>query len=156
MELTVTITQEQWEALQNGNSITIEPPKPKNKWIPGGGNWKVDGEGDVIFDDFPYEEDLDFGTYFASEEQAEKARDAMRKHNRLLAYVAEHYDEFEKSGINKAENGKAHYVYFCSMQKKWLTGRGRGSYGIIPGMVFMPSAIAEELAEKLNNGEVEL
>ena len=152
---TITLTNEQYQALLNGESVTIEPPKPKvEKWQPKGGEWFVAGEGSIPKQQ-SYKKFANFGTEYPTKEAAEKARDAMRTHNRLLAWLAENDDGWVADWSDD-EQGK-YYIYLESNPKE------KASYGFNANWycrnlvtVYMSEQNAIKLCELLNDGVVEL
>lgn len=121
-----------------------------DKWEPKGGEFMVSADGDVS-QLTSYAKCRLFGMEYPTREQAEKAAKAMRAHNRLLAYVAEFAPDWEvnlldgdveKWFVRKHPNGQYLSDYFLTT--------------IPEGAVFMPQHVAQELAIKLNLGEVEL
>ena len=64
----------------------MKEPEPIKQWEPQGGEYKCYGDGSV---DKTQKTKNDFGATYKTKEQAEWARDHMRRFNRLLAYVAE-------------------------------------------------------------------
>lgn len=150
---TIQLTDEQYSALMQGEPITIEPPKPE-KWQPKYGEWYVSISGRVLkgrpFGTFP----SFFGMEYQTEEQAVKARDAMRKHNRLLAWLSENDDGWV-ADWNDDRQGK-YYIYSVS------TSRGK-KYGFASDWdykdltrIYMSENNARKLVELLNDGTVEL
>ena len=120
-----------------------------DKWEPKGGSFVILGDGNISelnsFDDYRY-----FGSEYATRQQAEKAAKAMRTHNRLLAYVAEFAPDSFCSELCFAS------VTYDPQKNKWVTVvQGCMAYRS-PTDVYMPTKVAEELASKLNSGEVEL
>ena len=123
-----------------------------DKWRPKAGKFYVDEDGAVSEITSHFISNQDFGNQHATREQAEKAAKAMRAHNRLLAYVAEFAPEFV-GDWREQEQGKS-FVLFDNESKRWFSAtayRDRNA-----SSVYMPRHIAEDLAAKLNSGEVEL
>ena len=123
-----------------------------DKWEPKGGEWFVDLFGEASTTSMMARELSAFGVSCATREQAEKAAKAMRAHNRLLAYVAEFAPEFY-GDWRCQEQGKS-FVLFDNESRRWFAAtayRDRNA-----SCVYMPRHIAEDLAAKLNSGEVEL
>lgn len=122
-----------------------------DKWEPKGGGFTIDLDGMV--EQFNRSSKCaEFGIEYATREQAEKAAKAMRAHNRLLAYVAEFAPEFAGDWRDQ-EQGKS-FVLFDNGSRRWFAAtayRDRSA-----SSVYMPRHIAEDLAAKLNSGEVEL
>jgi hypothetical protein len=95
---TITLTDEQWEILQSGEPITIEPPKPKH-WEPQSGEWYVSAIGVACptngLLDPTKESARQHGLIYTRQEHAQMAAKAMRTFNRLLAYKMEHDPEYQ-------------------------------------------------------------
>lgn len=123
-----------------------------DKWEPKGGEWFVDLSGEAATISMQMRELSAFGVSYATREQAEKAAKAMRAHNRLLAYVAEFSPDWE-ADWNDHYQTKAE-VIFDKTLGEWLVDISVDGFG--PSTVYMPDEVAEELAVKLNSGEVEL
>ena len=146
---TITLTEEQWRVLQKGGSITIEPPKKKRQ--PTFGVWKVYSDGSIRLDTGT-REDVDFGTHYPTREAAERASKQMRRHNRLLAWLAENDD-----GWMVDENSYSQdkwFVAYNAESKKWQISYH--TYEFNPLMVYMSAHNASKLCTLLNEGVVEL
>lgn len=128
----------------------VEPPE-KKKWKPQGGWWYVTDNGEV-YDCYPDAAYKTFGTAYPTKKAAEKAAEAMRKHNRLLAYVSEFDAGWEADWDD--DNQFKYYVYYGYPSKGWHVGQCCVTE--VAGRVYMSEQCAEGLAEKLNSGEVEL
>lgn len=127
-----------------------EGPKPvpnnlePEKWEPEGGRFFVEADGSIQ-DYKSWPEYKTFGTERPTRELAEKARDAMRVHNRALAYVHEHAPDWD---------GSSPYAV-------WYDGNNR-AYRTIDadhpdiGVVVGPEWVMQKLADDLNSGRVEL
>lgn len=147
---TITLTDEQYQALCNGESVTIEPPKPE-KWKPKGGNYHVDLNGEV-FSSNMQQSKIDFGVVYQTREAAEKARDAMRTHNRVLAWLAENDDGWVADWSDSNQDKWS--VFYAHETKKWVLS---GEYKFQNlGSPQMSEANAEKLCKLLNDGVVEL
>ena len=125
--------QQQIEALE----------KPK-QWEPRGGSYWVRIS---TIDDA-----CKFGVERQTKKAAEKASDAMRTHNRLLAYVDEFGGDWEANWENSEQ--LKYSVYYGYISKLW--GRDFSQTLCTNGTVYMPKDCAEGLAAKLNSGEVVL
>jgi hypothetical protein len=131
----------------------IEALEPK-KWEPKGGRFTITNASNVS--NTPAlknsHEVAGFGAGYDNREAAEKARDAMLIHNRLLAYVDEFGGDWEADF-----NGATHencYVLYYAQGKTWEVG---GQFMVaMAGTVYMSRECAEGLAAKLNSGEVVL
>jgi len=94
----------------------------------------------------------DYGIERKTREQAKSAYEKARTFNRLLAYVDEHAPGWEPEWSDIKE--RKWYVYFDHTNQAW--GASFESTLQDAGKVYMPREVAEELANKLNSGEVEL
>lgn len=151
---TIQLTDEQYNALMQGESVTIEPPKPKiEKWQPKGGEWSVKQNGKLLRCNSVTEFRI-FGTEYQTEEQAEKARDAMRTHNRLLAWLAENDDGWVANWRDD-DQGK-YYVYSVHTPegKVYRFNINWNDCGL--GTVYMSKNNALKLCKLLNDRVVEL
>lgn len=123
------------------------------KWEPKGGDYWVNSWGQICFaGGISGKEKRDFGAEHATRQQAEKAAKAMRAHNRLLAYVAEFAPDWEPDWLDEYQL-KAEVVFSAS-SGEWYVECSVNCFN--PSAVYMPEYVAEELAAKLNTGEVEL
>lgn len=120
-----------------------------DKWEPKGGEYCVDAYGRVIKYESE-EESRAFGSEYETHQQAEKAAKAMRAHNRLLAYIAEFAPDSFCSELCFAS------VAYDPNKDKFVTVVGGCMAYRSLTDVYMPTKVAEELAAKLNSGEVEL
>lgn len=129
--------------------IRAEENKLK-QWEPVGGSYYICGSGEVA--EAPSDgQCLMFGTERPTEEQAIQARNEMRVFNRLLAYR----DEFDPEFVPDWNNGcwDKFYVYYAyGPHGTWSTASARDNH--VLGVVYMSKEVAEDLARKLNSGEV--
>ena len=145
---TIELTEEQYKALMENGEIVLKTPV--KKWEPEGGEWTVDWSGDIR--ELETEQECaKFGTEYPTKERAEKARDAMRTHNRLLAWLDENDDGWVADwGIDEEKFS----VCYNHSNKKWdVWGNEFAQY---VGEVYMSKNNAEKLADLLNKGIVEL
>lgn len=142
---TITLTDEQYQALQRGESITIEPPK--QKWEPKGGEWYISGGGTLgcTATDNNYRM---LGNEYATSEQAERELPEIRMANRARAYRR----EFAPDCVVPPAGERAWCV--------WIDANGRAVADWhrvrVVGAVFMPQDVAKQLAADINSGRVEL
>jgi hypothetical protein len=87
-----------------------------------------------------------------TKEAAAEARDTMRTHDRLLAYVYEYGGGWVADWTDR--NPTKYSVYFSSYSDNWEVGRDRGTMQL--GGVYMSQACAKGLVAKLESGEVVL
>lgn len=127
----------------------VEPEGVK-QWEPVGGDWTVFSDGSVseVETDECYRV---FGTERPTETQAIKASDEMRMFNRLLAYRDEHDPDFVEVWDGDTANYYVKWLQYSGKYQadSWYTCKQLGT-------VFMSKPVAEELARKLNSGEVVL
>ena len=94
MNHTIQLTAEQFEALQSGQPITIEPPKPAiTKWEPIGGNIQITASLNVTGKWEP----TSAGMCYPNINKANSAAKALRSYARQLAWVSEHYPDYNIS-----------------------------------------------------------
>lgn len=148
-QLQQEIAELQKQLEEKQNALSAMP----DKWEPKGGDWFVDLSGEASTTSIMARELSAFGVSYATREQAEKAAEAMRAHNRLLAYVAEFVTCGWEADWLDAEQSK-YYVSFSCKHMCWDSMVARETMSV--GLVYMPRYAAENLCEKLNLGEVEL
>ena len=101
MSHTIQLTAEQFQALQSGQPITIEPPKPAiqiAKWKPIEGNYCVVNY--CLSADYynkPPSNAADSGLTYKTQSQADSAAKQLRAYARQLAWVSEHYPDYNIS-----------------------------------------------------------
>mgnify|MGYP003645095204 CR=1 FL=1 len=146
LKATAVKLQQQIEALE----------KPK-QWEPRGGGYWVCGWGNVFHSPerdtcAPTRRTSKFGVERQTAEAAEKASDAMRTHNRLLAYVDEFGGDWEADWRFKAQN--KYCITYDKLQLQWEVEYKYRTYCL--GAVYMSKECAEGLVTKLESGEVVL
>lgn len=152
MKNTIILTDEQMKALQSGQSITIEPPKPNiTKWEPKGGNYLVHRTFDGAYEDLAITmQEILSGKRYQTKEQAKQAAKALRSYARQLAWLAENEDGYIFDSKKDEFN---YYIYyseaFCKYEKeyhhKWK----------MLNTIYMSKQNAEKLCKLLNSGIVE-
>ena len=151
MNNTITLTDEQMKALQSGQSITIEPPKPTiTKWEPKGGNYRVQSDLTI----FKNQSSRDFknsGIEYKTQAQAEQAAKALRSYARQLAYLAENDDGWVADWSSDKAN--KYYVHYHHESKRWFISHN--VYAQSAGIIYMSQANAEKLCQLLNDRIVE-
>ena len=124
----------------------------EEQWEPCGGEWFVSRNGKVSNAESTYGS-RKFGIEFPTEKQAETAAEAMRIHNRLLAYVDEFDPDWQADwDDNRHVYQRKFYVYKNMDAKQWHKGFDCGCYS--PDRVYMSETCAEDLTRKLNSGQV--
>jgi len=118
-------------------------------WSPVGGNWWINGEGDV-FKSLGSKNARDFGHERPTEKQAEQASIEMRRFNRLLALRDELCGD---DVIEQNTTAQKYIVYFNAVDKRWWVTDCYINY-ITP--VFSTESSALRACELLNSGEVVL
>ena len=146
MKTTIELTQEQMEALNRGESITIQP-KP-GPWESKGGEWCVDGDNDVLGPVRSDENGRKSGRERATQELAERAAKASRQRDRLEAFRDEGWPTWKDNG------GTIYSVAIDGF------GRARSRAYVTEsrtiGTVYGPKDFAEKAAEMINRGELVL
>ena len=115
---------------------TQEPPK-KKKWEPKGGQWYVSCYGSVLDGYIEYDSRM-FGIEYPTKELAEKARDAMRIHNLLIA--------------RKMEECPNEGEYFIWLDYEWWGVNKLPSF-FHPELVLFTLEVAKKICEELNDPE---
>ena len=148
MNHTIQLTAEQFEALQSGQPITIEPPKPTTtKWEPRGGCIQITASLNVT-DKW---EPTSAGMCYPNINKANSAAKALRSYARQLAYLAENDDGWV-ADWSKDQN--KYYVTYSHEKAKFETTYCFQSNHL--STIFMSEANATKLAQLMNDGIVEL
>lgn len=153
MSHTIQLTAEQFEALQSGQPITIEPPKPTiTKWEPIEGNYCVVNYclSAAYYNRAPSNA-ADSGLTYKTQSQADSAAKAIRAYARQLAYLAEKDDGWVADWSN-SKQGK-YYIYIENNSNKITIDRNFTDQSI--GLIYMSEQNATKLAKLMNNGIVE-
>lgn len=142
MNHTIQLTAEQFEALQSGQPITIEPPKPAiTKWEPKGGIYGISFSNNLSKAGFAYN----------NSSQANSAAKALRAYARQLAWLAENDDGWIADWTNMRQY--KYYVYYEHNSNRFKKCGSYKSQGI--NAIFMSEANANELTKLMNDGIVE-
>jgi hypothetical protein len=152
---TVAMTDEQfkqWQAILKLSQLRPSGSERVQKWEPKKGSYFVSGGGSVYDSRIVDEEMLNFGKYYPTKEAAEKARDAMRTHNRLLAWLSENDDGW----VADWEDGSQAKWFVFYNPRDGIWGSGANSFTKGLGAVYMSRENAEKLCRLLNVGVVEL
>ena len=153
MNHTIQLTAEQFQALQSGQPITIEPPKPAiTKWEPIGGNCCVINYCSST--DYSYKAPSNAvasGFTYKTRAQANSAAKAIRAYARQLAWLAENDDGWVADWSNNRQI--KFYVYYHHETKLALKSYDASAESF--GLVYMSQDNATKLTELMNDGIVE-
>ncbi len=154
MNHTIQLTAEQFEALQSGQPITIEPPKPAiTKWEPKPGAFTIDLLSLVSYEAPSSNEYRLAGVEYQTRSQADSAAKQLRAYARQLAWLAENDDGWV-ADWNDSQQLK-YYIYTAhssnSNKITTYTNFTDQSFGII----YMSESNAIKLAQLMNDGIVE-
>lgn len=147
MTKTIELTDEQWRALQRGESITIKPPK--KQWEPEGGSMIVQSTG-AVHQELMGIAQQNFGTAYPTVALAERAAKLMRPHHRLVAYALEHWPDYE---VPKPPDA-TYAPWFDAYMNEWDCIER--TIARSPWIPYGPRSKVQELVDKLNSGEVVL
>lgn len=149
MNHTIQLTAEQFQALQSGQPITIEPPKPTvTKWEPKPGTFTID-----LISLVGYKAQFNDKYRLAGDEYQTKSQAAkqLRAYARQLAWVSEHYDGWEADWSDRDQN--KYYVFYCNNNRKFKPDYCFRSQDL--ATIYMSKANAIKLAQLMNDGIVE-
>ena len=153
MNHTIQLTAEQFEALQSGQPITIEPPKPAiTKWEPIGGNYCVVNYclSAGYYDKAPSNAAAS-GLAYKNMSQAEYASKALRSYARQLAWLAENDDGWIADWSNKDQpKYKIYFDHNYNRMRMIFNYTNRSLEAI-----YMSKQNAGKLAQLMNDGIVE-
>ena len=152
MNHTIQLTAEQFEALQSGQPITIEPPKPAiTKWEPKPGEFTPDISELKSYKSTSVKTYQLAGMEYQTKSQADSAAKAIRAYARQLAWLAENddgwiadwndYDQYKYFSLYSNENKEFHKSK-CYQSQYMNT-------------IFMSEANATKLVQLMNDGIVE-
>ena len=126
-------------------------PDEKVVWEPKGGLFYIHPRGYV--EEMASEDKCrNFGVEYQTRELAEQALEAMRTHNRLLAYKAEFCPEYAPDWSSDRED--KYYIYLDNTSGKYNTSNNMRQQSV--SAVYFPKDIAITLKDKLNSGVVVL
>ena len=154
MNHTIQLTAEQFQALQSGQPITIEPPNPViTKWEPIEGNYCVINYclSALHYNKAPSNASASGFTY-KTKVQADSAAKAIRAYARQLAWLAENDDGWvaDWSNIHQYK----YYVYYDHNNNSKFKEYSCYQAQYI-NTIFMSEANATKLAQLMNDGIVE-
>ena len=155
MSHTIQLTAEQFKALQSGQPITIEPPKPViqiAKWEPIEGNYCVVNYclSAGYYNNAPSNAAAS-GLTYQTKDKANSAAKAIRAYARQLAWLAENDDGWVADWPNR--NLLKYYVYYNHESKNTLISFDMSAQTI--ERIYMSKANAIKLAQLMNDGIVE-
>ena len=152
MDHTIQLTAEQFKALQSGQSITIEPPKPAiTKWEPIGGKCIIHTELELQARDqtfVPYKL-LSLG--FQTVDQADLAMKALHSYALQLIWLAENEDGWK---ADWSDNKQCKYYVSYSYRNKNFEVVYCYAINYL-GLIYMSQDNAAKLAKLMNDGTVE-
>jgi hypothetical protein len=153
MNHTIQLTAEQFQALQSGQPITIEPPKPTiTKWEPMGGKFLISGSLDSSYPiENKHNEYSASGLRYQTKTQAENAAKAIRAYARQLAWLSENDDGWV---ADWSKDQDKYYVTYSHEKAKFETTFCFQSNHL--STIFMSEANATKLARLMNDGIVSL
>ena len=152
MSHTIQLTAEQFEALQSGQPITIEPPKPAiTKWEPIGGRFTVDVIKLNSYEICSENKYRLAGMEYQTKSQANSAAKQLRAYARQLAWLAENDDGWVADWSDVHQNKYFVYVEHISNKVTIYRNYTNQSFGII----YMSENNATKLAQLMNDGIVE-
>ncbi len=152
MNHTIQLTTEQFQALQSGQPITIEPLKPAiTKWEPKPGKFTIDLISLVSYEAKSTNKYRLAGVEYQTQSQADSAAKALRSYARQLAWLAENDDGWV-ADWNNSRQGK-YYIYFSNETNTVLFSNERLTQTF--GIIYMSQANAIKLAQLMNDGIVE-
>ena len=142
MSHTIQLTAEQFQALQSGQSITIEPPKSTiTKWEPKGGNYAISFSNNLNKAGFAYN----------NSSQADSAAKSIRAYARQLAWLAENNDGWV-ANWNDYRQYK-YFVLYSYENKEFHKSKCYQAKDI--NTIYMSEPNAEKLAQLINDSIVE-
>lgn len=157
MNHTIQLTTEQFEALQSGQPITIEPPKPVipiAKWEPIEGNcWVVNyclSTSTGYYNKAPSNA-VASGLTYKTKAQADSAAKQLRAYARQLAWLAENDDGWIADWSNEDQDKYHVYIAHNGSKVTIYSNYTNQSFGLI----YMSQVNATKLAQLMNDGIVE-
>lgn len=151
MNHTIQLTAEQFEALQSGQPITIEPPKSAiTKWEPAGGEYTIKTALEDVVKCKSAKPFRLVGLEYQTQSQADSAAKQLRAYARQLAWLAENDDGWV-ADWSKDQN--KYYVTYSHEKAEFETTFCYQSDHL--STIFMSEANASKLAQLMNDGIVE-
>ena len=152
MSHTIQLTAEQFQALQSGQPITIEPPKATiPKWEPAGGEYTIKTALDDVVKCKSAKPFRLVGLEYQTQSQADSAAKQLRAYARQLAWLAENDDGW----VADWSNSKLlkYYVYYNHEIKNTIVSFDMSAQTI--RLIYMSKKNAKKLAQLMNDGIVE-
>ena len=148
MSHTIQLTAEQFKALQSGQPITIEPPKPAiPKWEPRGGNIQITASLNVTGKWEP----TSAGMCYPNTNKANSAAKALRAYARQLAWLAENDDGWA-ADWNEYDQNK-YFIQYSNKDSEFQTSKVYQANSI--NTIYMSEPNATKLAQLMNDGIIE-
>ena len=152
MNHTIQLTAEQFQALQSGQPITIEPPKPTvTKWEPAGGEYTIKTALDDVVKCKSAKPFRLAGLEYQTQSQADSAAKQLRAYARQLAWLAENDDGWVANWDNLEQS--KYFVYITYTSNKVIVDSNY--IGKSFGAIHMSKDNATKLAQLMNDGIVE-
>ena len=152
MSHTIQLTAEQFEALQSGQPITIEPPKLAiTKWEPKPGIFTLRLALGTSFLSYSEDSYRLAGMEYQTQSQANSAVKQLRAYARQLAWLAENDDGWVADWSDNRQS--KFYVYYHHETEKALKSYDASAESF--GIIYMSEANATKLAQLMNDGIVE-
>ena len=152
MSHTIQLTAEQFEALQSGQPITIEPPKPAiTKWEPAGGAYYICTSLSSVAKCKSTKPFRLAGVEYQTRSRADSAAKQLRAYARQLAWLAENDDGWV-ADWNDSQQLK-YYIYTAHSSNKITTYTNFTDQSF--GIIYMSESNAIKLAQLMNDGIVE-
>jgi hypothetical protein len=150
---TITLTDEQMKALQEGKSITIEPPKkePEKFKCRVNGRYYANLDGTIRDKGYGGPSEIENYSLLATKEEAIEF-EKLRKHLAIqFEFLKQHAPDWKPdwSGSRTATN---HFVYYSFLHNGWRfdTRTCSNTFG-----VFMPEELAHKFCLMANEGLIE-
>lgn len=152
MYYSIKLTAEQFEALQSGQPITIEPPKPAiTKWEPAGGEYTIKTALNDVVKCKSAKPFRLVGLEYQTQSQADSAAKQLRTYARQLAWLAENDDGWVADW--KDSKQLKYYIYMSHNSNKITKYTNYTDQSL--GIIYMSEANAVKLAQLMNDGIVE-
>lgn len=149
---TIQLTTEQFEALQSGQPITIEPPKPVvTKWEPKPGKFTIDLISLVGYEAQSNDKYRLAGAEYQTKSKADAAAKVIRSYARQLAWLAENDDGWIADWSNESQI--KYFVIYSHECKEFQSVNCYQSQYV--SNIFMSKTNATKLAQLMNDGIVE-